>query len=152
MYLVQAQWEAAICGYPWGTVCALVGNEGLLWHDYELDQDFIEASAPQLFDFMSKVNSDTPPDTEHRDLRTYKKLQGGPYEQTINGETEAMLDELWQKRARASEAVKEWTKYRDEFEIAIRKAFPKGTSALLGKEHTYRLSEKKKQLSRKESS
>lgn len=60
-YQVQLQHELFVTGYPWGTLCCLIGGQKLVWFDQERNDQFIQAMLPKLSEFWGCVQTKTRP-------------------------------------------------------------------------------------------
>mgnify|MGYP000611987579 FL=1 len=45
---IQAQFEAWMLGYSYGTVAALIGGQKLVWHDFDVNMRFIDRKSTRL--------------------------------------------------------------------------------------------------------
>jgi putative phage-type endonuclease len=67
---IQAQFEAWMLGFEYGTVCALIGGQRLVWHDFTVNKRFIAVTLKKLAEFWELVQSGNPPEVDGSDSTT----------------------------------------------------------------------------------
>jgi putative phage-type endonuclease len=67
---IQAQFEAWMLGFEFGTVAALIGGQKLVWHDFEVNKRFITVTLKKLSEFWDLVQSGNPPEVDGSDSTT----------------------------------------------------------------------------------
>ena len=130
-YQVQVQHQLACTGLTWGTLCALVGGQKLIWFDVERNQRFIDSMIAKEAFFWTQVIDRVPPEPDGSIATTdvlkllYPKDDG----QIISlPEDAAKWDDLLQ-RTKASIKTAEQTKC--ECENWIKAAIGNATTGVL---------------------
>lgn len=111
---IQAQFEAWMLGYSFGSVAALIGGQKLVWHDFMVNQRFINAALKKLEYFWHCVEERIAPDVDGSDSTTaaikrlYPHDEGGEIE--LGAEHEKLVAKklsLGQRKQRIEKALAE---------------------------------------------
>jgi len=103
---IQAQFEAWMCGFEYGTVCALIGGQRLVWHDFIVNKRFINAALKKLEAFWELVQTGNPPDVDGSDSTTDAIKRLYPVDEGGEIELGAEHEKLVAKKASISERKK----------------------------------------------
>lgn len=128
---IQAQFEAWMLGYSYGTVAALIGGQKLVWHDFDVNMRFINAALKKLEYFWHCVTENIAPDIDGSDSTTeaikrmYPQDEGGEIE--LGGEHEKLVA----KKQSLAERKKRIEKTQAEVDNRLRVALGDYAAGLL---------------------
>lgn len=92
-YIYQLQWYLGITGYEYGFLCALVGGQKLIYHEYARDDDLIREMFKAATDFwFNHIESDVQPDVSAGDGGVLDELYSEPNNEWI---AEIASEQLW---------------------------------------------------------
>ena len=129
---IQLQHQLAVTGMPWGTLCALIGGNRMIWYDMDRNQRFIDAMIEKERDFWALVKSNTPPppDGSIATAETLKRL----YPLGTEGEIIALPVDAtsWDAKLEAAkQRIKFWETDKRKLENQFRAAMGTATLGVL---------------------
>jgi predicted phage-related endonuclease len=128
---IQAQFEAWMLGYDYGTVAALIGGQRLVWHDFQVNKRFINVTLKKLAEFWELVQSGNPPEVDGSDSTTAAIKRLYPVDEGGEIELGAEHEKLVAKKQSLGERKKRIEKVQAEVDNRLKVALGDYTAGLL---------------------
>lgn len=128
---IQAQFEAWMLGYSYGTVAALIGGQKLVWHDFDVNMRFIQAALKKLEWFWHCVQENIPPEIDGSESTTEAIKRLYPFDEGGEIELGTEHEKLVAKKQSLGERKKRIEKTLTEVDNRLKVALGDYTAGLL---------------------